>query len=89
MLSVVLEVTVYVLHEPAVILFCVYFFGLFGDIQGRRRLLESGIAIEHRWCSPSADGTRGERGREGGLTPPFPKGGLEDLPQENFVIQDD
>ena len=28
-------------------------------IQGRRRLLESGTAIEHRWCSLSADGTSG------------------------------
>ena len=28
-------------------------------IQGRRRLLESGTAIEHCWCSPGADGTRG------------------------------
>ena len=26
--------------------------------QGRRRLLESGTAIEHRLCSPSVDGTR-------------------------------
>ena len=50
-------------------------------IQGRRRLLESGTAIEHRWCSPSADGTRG------GMR--WHKGGLGDLPQENFVIQDD
>ena len=33
-------------------------------LQGRRRLLESGTAIEHCWCSPSADDTRGER--EGG-----------------------
>ena len=33
-----------------------------GLVQGRRRLLESGTAIEHRWCSPSADGMRG-RGR--------------------------
>ena len=33
--------------------------------QGRRRLLESGTAIEHRWCSPRADGTRGEREDEG------------------------
>ena len=51
-------------------------------LQGRRRLLESGTAIEHRWCSSSADGTRGERMRGH-------KGGLGDLPQENFVIQDD
>ena len=36
--------------------------------QGRRRLLESGTAIEHRWCSPSADDTRGEK-MKGGLTP--------------------
>ena len=49
--------------------------------QGHRRLLESGTAIEHRWCSPSADGTKG-----GGTSR---KGGLGDLPQENFVIQDD
>ena len=36
-------------------------------LQGRRRLLESGTAIEHRWCSPSGDGTRGggERTRGG------------------------
>ena len=40
-----------------------------GSLQGRRRLLESGTAIEHRWCSLSTDDTRGgggERGREGG-----------------------
>ena len=48
--------------------------------QGRRRLLESGTAIEQRRCSPNADGTRG-----GGST----RGGLGDLPRENFVIQDD
>ena len=30
-------------------------------IQGRHRLLESGTgALEHRWCWPSVDGTRGE-----------------------------
>ena len=38
-------------------------------LQGRRRLLESGTAIKHRWCPPSADGTRGERTIGGGLTP--------------------
>ena len=54
--------------------------------QGRRRLLESGTAIEHRWCSPSADGTRGWGEDERGLTR---KGELGDLSQENFVIQDD
>ena len=32
--------------------------------QGRRRLLESGTAIEHRLCSPSVDGTRGGGGGE-------------------------
>ena len=52
--------------------------------QGRRRLLESGTAIEHRLCSPSVDGTRG-----GGEWMRGHKGGLGDLFQENFVIQDD
>ena len=62
-------------------------------LQGRRRLLESGKAIEHRWCPPSADCTRGRRTR--GLADPARSrkggggGGLGDLPQENFVIQDD
>ena len=32
--------------------------------QGRRRLFESGTAIEDHRCTSSADGTRG-RGREG------------------------
>ena len=64
----------------------------FGANQGRRWLLESGTAIEHRWCSPSAEGTRGLGGGgedERGDDPPSHKGGLGDLPQENFVIQDD
>ena len=43
-------------------------------IQGRRRLLESGTAIEHRWCSPSASSTRRERTR-GGLIPSLVRGG--------------
>ena len=69
--------------------FCVSY-SLFRKItkifQGRRRLLESGTAIEHHWCSPSADGTRGGGGRE---RMRGHKGGLGDLPQEKFVIQDD
>ena len=32
--------------------------------QGRCRLLESGTAIEHRWCSPSADGMKGGWGED-------------------------
>ena len=58
-------------------------------IQGRRRLLESGTAIEHRWCSPSADGSRGGEDLRGLTPPPSRKGGLGDLPLEKFVIQDD
>ena len=59
-------------------------------MQGRRRLLEIGTAIEHRWCSPSADGTRGGENERRSTPPPPPrKGGLGDLPQGNFVIQDD
>ena len=38
--------------------------------QGRRLLLESDTAIEHRWCAASADGTSlgggGGWGQEGG-----------------------
>ena len=41
--------------------------------QGRRRLLESGTAIGHRWCSPSADGTRGGGSRRGGVGEPPPR----------------
>ena len=58
-------------------------------VQGRRRVLKSGTAIERHRCSPSAEGTSGgehERGSKG-LTP-SPKGGLGDLPRENFQIQD-
>ena len=60
---------------------------MFLIIQGRRRLLESGTAIERRRRSPSAEGTSGgehERGYD-----PFSLGGLGDLPHENFVIKDD
>ena len=32
--------------------------------QGRCRLLESGTAIEHRWCLPTADGMRGGGGED-------------------------
>ena len=49
--------------------------------QGRRRLLESGTAIEHR---PHEGGERPRGGWH-----PSGKGGFGDLPQENFVIQDD
>ena len=42
--------------------------------QGLRRLLESGTAIEHLRCSPSANGTRGGRGREGVDLPPLVRG---------------
>ena len=56
--------------------------------QGRRRLLESGTAIEHRWLhrEPTVRGGEDERGRG---RSPSRKGGLGDLPQENFEIQDD
>ena len=42
-------------------------------LQGRRRLSESGTAIEHRWYSPSADGTRGGGGTRGGFGGPLPR----------------
>ena len=41
--------------------------------QGRRRLLESGTAIERFRLSPSAEGTSGGRAREG-VRPPLVKG---------------
>ena len=42
--------------------------------QGRRRIFESGTAIERRRRSPSADGTSGGRAREG-IQPPLVRGG--------------
>ena len=67
---------------------CHFPIGVLG--QGRRRLLESGTAIGHRWCSPSANSKRGGGEDERGVDPPHVRGGgLGDLPQENFVIQDD
>ena len=56
--------------------------------QGRRRHFKSGTAIEQRWCSPSAEGTRGggERGREGGW-PPSRKGGLGNFRNSRWLKQ--
>ena len=55
--------------------------------QGRRRLLESGTAIEHRLCSPSVDGTRGGGGggerTRGGLTV-LSLGGFGGAPPRKF-----
>ena len=57
-------------------------------LQGRRRLFESGTAIQRRRCSPSVKGTSGGE-HERGLDP-LSLGGLGDLPHdENFVIKDD
>ena len=56
--------------------------------QGRRRLFESGTAIERRRRAPSAEGTSGGGGAREGYDP-LSLGGLMDLPHENFVIKDD
>ena len=44
-------------------------------VQGRRRLFESGTAIERRRRQPSAEGTSGGRAREGVRPPSFGGGG--------------
>ena len=44
-----------------------------GTNQGRRRLFESGTAIERRRPSPSVKGTSGGRAREG-VRPPLVRG---------------
>ena len=56
-------------------------------LQDRRRLLESGTAIERRRRSPSAEGTSGGEHERGYV--PLLLGGFGDLSHENFVIKDD
>ena len=57
-------------------------------LQGRRRFLESGTAIERRRRSPSVEGTSGGRAREG-VSPPLVRGFGDLTHDENFVIKDD
>ena len=52
-------------------------------MQGRRRFLKSGTAIERHRRSARAEGTSRGRAREGDF-PPSRKGGSGDLPREIF-----
>ena len=52
-------------------------------LQGRRRVLESGTAIERHRRSARAEGTSRGRAREGDFSP-VRKGGSGDLPREIF-----
>ena len=55
--------------------------------QGRRRLFESGTAIEHHRRPPSGEGTCGGE-HERGVRHPLVRG-FGDLSHENFVIKED
>ena len=62
-------------------------------LQGRRRLLKSGPGMKQQRCFTSAKGTslEGEHERGAGHErghSPSRKGGLGDLPRENFIFPD-
>ena len=59
--------------------------------QGRRRLFESGTAIERRRRSSNVEGMSGGGGGEArdGVRPPLVKGVWGISHDENFVIKDD
>ena len=59
-------------------------------VSGPSSAFESGTAIERLRCSPSAEGTRVGRARDGDKSPlVWGGGGVWGPPHENFVIVDD
>ena len=67
--------------------FSIYLHKIMLCVQGRRRFLKSGTAIERHRRSARAKGPSRGRAREGDY-PPSGKGGSGDLPREIFLIKD-